>query len=170
MAQPDYVPIRRADRVRPTEAMPVPRPWRPQRPADLAGPEMPKGRHFGKTGPDLGYGLKLAHRFEERLVLTEGEHREDAVAGCFAVGSRRAATLGRAPVIYDMEFAYTVWGFLGGAPGDLVSFRKPLFQGGARDYWAQREIADRVREDALYLSPAEVDDRLSSWRDLIDSR
>jgi hypothetical protein len=170
MAQPDYVPIRRADRVRPTEAMPVPRPWRPDRPADLTSPDVPRGRHFGKTGPDLGYGLKLAHRFEDRLILKEGETREDTVAGCFGVGARRAATMGRAPVIYDMEFGYSVWGFLSGAPGDLVSFRQTLFQGVAHDYWAQRELADRVREDALYLGPAQVRERLASWRDLIDPR
>ena len=168
MAQPDYVPIKRADRVRPTEALPVPRPWRPDRPADLASPEAPKGRRFGRTGPDLGYGLKLARRLEDRLILKEGEDREDAVVGCFSVGARRAATMGRAPVIYDMEFGCSVWGFLGGAPGALVSFRKPRFQGAAHDYWAQRDIADRVEEDALYLTPGQVRDRLASWKDLID--
>jgi hypothetical protein len=169
MAAPDYVPIKRADRVRPTEALPVPRPWRPDRPADLTTPGGPTGPRFGKTGPDLGYGLKLARRFEGRIVLSEGEDLEDVVAGCFAVGARRAATMGRAPVIYDMEFGYGIWGYLGGAPGDLVSFRKPLFQGARKDYWAQREIADRIREDALYLKPGDVDLRLASWRDLIDA-
>lgn len=169
MAQPDYVPIKRADRVRPTEALPAPRPWRPDRPADLTTPDRPSGPRFGKTGPDLGYGLKLARRFEDKIVLAGGEHLDDVVAGCFAVGARRAATLGRAPVIYDMELAYSVWGFLGGAPDDLVAFRKPLFQSAHKDYWAQREIADRVRDDTLYLKPGDVRHRLSSWRDLIDA-
>ena len=169
MAQPDYVPIRRADRVRPTEALPVPRPWRPDRPADLTTPDRPTGLRFGKTGPDQGYGLKLARRFEDRIVLADGEDMEDAVAGCFAAGARRAAAMGRAPVIYDMEFGYSIWGFLGGAPGDLVTFRKALFQGARHDDWTQRGIADRVREDALYLVPNDVRHRLSSWRDLIDA-
>jgi hypothetical protein len=167
MTQPSYVPINAVDRVRPVERLPVARPWRADRPADLANAFVPTGPRFGRTGPDLGYGLKLAKRFEDRLQLASGESVEDTVAGCFAVGSRRAANFGRAPVIYDMEFAFTVWGFLGGAPDDLIAFRGPLFRGCGHDYWAQRDIADRVEEDALRLTPAQVRDRLSDWRSLI---
>ena len=46
-----------------------------------------------------------------------------------------AAELAPAPVIYDMEWAYTLWGFFGGAPADLVSWRSSLFRGAGEDYW-----------------------------------
>jgi hypothetical protein len=167
MTQPAYVPVSTADRVRPVERLPVARAWRADRPSDEANAVVPTGRQFGHTGPDLGYGLKLAKRFEPRLQLAEGESAGDAVAGGFAVGSRRASTFGRAPVIYDMEFAYTVWGLLGGAPADLIALRTPLFRGAAHDYWIQRDIADRVKESALRLTPAQVRERLRDWRSLI---
>jgi hypothetical protein len=167
MTQPAYVPIAAGDRVRPVERLPVARSWRADRPSDEANAVVPTGPRFGRTGPDLGYGLKLAKRYVDRLQLSEGESAEDAVAGCFGVGSRRAATFGRAPVIYDMELAYTVWGFLGGAPDDLIVFRASLFRGCGHSYWSQRDIADRVNEDALRLTPAQARDRLSDWRALI---
>jgi hypothetical protein len=86
-----------------------------------------------------------------------------------AVGLKRAARFGRAPVIHDMELAYTVWGFLGGAPADLVAYRRTLFLGAHHDYWARRAIADRVREETLTLTPADVASRLTDWKSLIDA-
>jgi hypothetical protein len=122
---------------------------------------------MGFTGPDLGYGLKLAHRLEPRLQTVPGESREDALMGGFACGSRRSATFGRAPVIHDMEWAYTLWGYLGGAPQDLLDFRVPLFRGAGDDYWQQRRIADAVRPDALRLTPSQVRESLDSWKELV---
>jgi hypothetical protein len=167
VTQPEYVPIATVDRVRPVERLPAPEPWRPERPADVAAPVPPSGPGFGRTGPDLGYGLKLAKRFGPRLQLADGESVDDAVAGGFAVGSRRAASFGRAPVIYDMELAYTLWGFLGGAPADLVDYRRGLFVGAAHHYEQQRTIADRVRQDTLRLTPGQVAERLADWRSLL---
>jgi hypothetical protein len=103
------------------------------------------------------------------VQLAEHEHLDDAIAGCVAVGLKRAARFGRAPVVYDMELAYTVWGFLGAAPNDLIAFRRSLFLGAHHDYWSQRAIADRVREETLRLTPAEVAARLSDWKSLIDT-
>jgi hypothetical protein len=169
VTQPDYVPIVAADRVRPVERLPPAEPWRPDRPADLREPGMPRGPRLGNQGPDLGYGIKLARTFVDRIVVTEGETVDDAVTGCFAVGAKRASLFGRAPVIYDFDLAYTLWGVLGGAPADLVAFRKPLFTGASHHYEQQREIADRVPEETLRLTPADVRSRLSDWRSLIDT-
>ena len=168
MTQPEYVPIATPDRVRPAERLPPARSWRPERPGDTPAPVPPKGAKFGSAGPDLGYGLLLAHRFEDRLKLEAGESAEDAIAGCFGVGARRASTFGRAPVIYDMEFAFTLWGFLGAAPRDLIGFRRALFAQASHHYWEQREIVDRVNEEALRLTPAQVRDQLNDWKRLID--
>jgi hypothetical protein len=104
---------------------------------------------------------------EHRLELEPGGDREDVVAGCFVCGSRRAASFGRAPVVYDMEWAFTLWGYLGGAPDDLVAWRADLFRGAAEDYWVQRRIADAVRPETLRLTPAQVRERLESWKELL---
>jgi hypothetical protein len=147
--------------------LPPPRGWYLDRPAELVNMESPSGPRFGAPGPDLGYGLKLARRLEDQVILAAGEHLEDAVAGCFASGCRRAAHSGRAPVIYDMQWSYGIWGFLGGAPEDLVAWRRPLFAGAAEHYWEQRQIVDAIRTEALALSPAQVLERLASWRELL---
>jgi hypothetical protein len=168
--QPDFVPMTRADEVRAAERMPVPDGWVPDRPGEVVtkgGP--PQGRRFGATGPDQGFGLKLARLVADRAVLPAGEHREDAVAGCLTVGLKRAARFGRAPVIYDMELAFTIWGYLGGASAELIAFRRALFAGSSHDYWAQRGIADRVPDETLRLTPDQAAARLAEWRILVDA-
>lgn len=169
MPQPDYVPMTRADEVRAAERMPAPDTWRADRAGEVVGAGPPRGKQFGTPGPDQGYGLKLARMVGERAELGKNEHREDAVLGCMAVGLKRAARFGRAPVVYDMELAFTLFGFLPGAPADLVAFRRPLFEGAAHEYWAQRRIADRVPDETLALAPAAVAARLSEWRTLLDA-
>ncbi|MDQ6840427.1 MAG: hypothetical protein M3137_19355, partial [Actinomycetota bacterium] len=141
--------------------------WRADRPADLTRQAVPVGHGFGQPGPDLGYGMKLAKRFADRLVLTPGEHTNDVVAGCFACGAKRAASVGRAPVIYDMEWAYTLWGYLGEAPERLVDLRVPLFRGAAHHYADQRAIVDTIAPLALELAPSAVAEQLrSGWENL----
>lgn len=169
MTQPDYVPLAPADRVRPAERLPVPHSWKADRPADLHTPGAPTGRRFGSQGPDLGYGMKLARRFEDRLELAPGETTDDAVAGCFGVGTKRASIYGRAPVIFDFELAFTLWGFLGGAPAELVAYRMPMFQGAAHHYESQRAICDRVPDETLRLTPAQVAERLGDWKSLLET-
>ena len=102
-----------------------------------------------------------------RLALTAGERADDTIAGCVAVALRRAPLFGRAPVVYDLEHAFTLWGFLGGAPDDLVAVRKRLFEGAAGHYWGQRAIVDAVPDDTLRLTPAQVRERLADWRSLV---
>lgn len=169
MTQPDFVPLVPEDRVRPSLQLRTPPAWRQGRPGELLTLLPPEGPSFGATGADLGYGLKLARRFEDRLELMEGEKPEDAVWGCFAAGARRASHFHRAPIVHDMEWAYTLWGFLGGAPEDLVHARAELFRGAAHGYWEQRRVVDAVREAALPLTPLQVRERLASWHELIEA-
>ena len=167
MAQPDFVPMTLGDRVRTADVLPIPDRWEATRPGELEGLRPPEGRSFGNTGPDQGFALKLAKRFAERLELAPGEHAEDAISGCLGVALRRAARFGRAPVIYDLELAFTLFGFLGGAPPALVEFRRPYFDAASHDYWDQRDIADLVDDETLALSPAEVRSRLGEWRSML---
>ena len=59
----------------------VPGIWTQSRPSELRGTR-PAGPSLGTPGPDQGFALKLARRFEDRLELAEGESTEDAIAGC----------------------------------------------------------------------------------------
>jgi len=169
MAAPDYVPVAYPDRPRKALGTPGHDGWTATRPADLPG-RQPSGAYFGNQGPDQGYGLVLAARFHDRLLLTEGEDGHDVVAGCLGVGLARASLFGRAPVIYDYELAYGVWGYLDAAPDDLLAFRKPLFAGAGHHYWDQRQIVDLVPEATLRLKPADVRRRLGEWRTLLAAR
>lgn len=166
MAQPEFVPLHAGDRVRAAERLPAHAGWRQDRPAELVSPDLPTGHRFGSPGPDQGYGLTLAKRFVDRLELAGDEHAEDAVAGSLGVGLRRASIFGRAPVIHDLDLAFTILGYLGGAPADLVAFRVPLVQGAAHSYWVQRDVVDKVADATLRLTPALARARLAEWRSL----
>lgn len=168
MTQPNYVPLPAADLVRTAERLPPQRGWVQNRPGDVLD-SMPSSRpHFGTAGPDQGYGLKLARRLAPKLELA-GEHLDDVIAGGHAVAERRAALNGRAPIIFDYELAFTLWGYLGNAPADLAEFRRPLFAEASHDYWAVRRIADLVPDATLRMTPTEVRNRLRDWRTLVNA-
>ncbi len=167
MTQPTFVPIVESDQVRRAYQLEVPGIWTASRPSELRGTRAPSGSFLGSPGPDAGFALKLARRFEDRLVTVAGESHEDAVAGCTAVAMRRAASYGRAPVVHDLTHAFTLWGFLGGAPTDLLEARSPLFRSAAHHYQARRTIADCVHEATLRLRPEQVAEGLVDWRDLL---
>ena len=167
MTQPSFVPIVEADQVRPAYQLRVPSIWTQSRPAELRGAGQPAGHQLGSPGPDQGFALKLARRFEDRLVLEPGESNEDAIVGCTAVAMRRCARFGRAPVVHDLTFGFTLWGFLGGAPADLIEARGPLFRSAAHHYKLQRTIADSVAEETLRLAPEAVAERIGQWRELL---
>jgi hypothetical protein len=168
MTQPNYVPIVEPDQVRPAYRLRTPGDWRAARVSDLRGPELPRGRELGIPGPDQGYAFLLAHTlFEDRLELTEGITAEDALVGCCEVASARAALFGRAPVAKDIELALVLFGFLGGAPEELVTWRAVLFQAAAHHYDQQRMIVAVVPTETLRLTPDEIRGRLSQWRSLL---
>lgn len=167
MTQPSYVPIVEADQVRPAYRLRTPLPWRADRVADLRTPGQPRGKELGVPGPDQGYALLLAQRlFEDRLELAPGITAEDALIGASAVAAARSALFGRAPVARDVEMALTLFGFLGDAPDDLVSWRNPLFQAVSHHYERQRQIVDIVPEPTIRMTTEQVHARLAHWRDL----
>jgi hypothetical protein len=168
MTQPNFVPIVETDQVRPSYRLRTPPDWRASRVSDLRGPEGRRGRELGVPGPDQGYAFLLAHTlFEDRLELTDGVTAEDALVGCAGVAGARAALFGRAPVAKDIELALVLFGFLGGAPADLVTWRAMLFQAAAHHYDQQRLIVGVVPEETLRLTPDEVRGRLSEWRSMV---
>jgi len=164
MAQPTFVPVSDADRVRPSIPAPVPLKARTGRPGELRSPIAPVGRGIGTTGPDQGYALNLAHRLAPRLRLADGEDRHDVTLGVALLGSRRASLVGRAPSIHDLEVAAGLFGLFIEAPEDLVALRRELFRGLAHSYDAQRALIDAVPEAALRLTPDEANEA-GHWRD-----
>ena len=160
MAAPDYVPNETAVADRHYVSPPRrPQPWLADRPAELAEGQ-PMGPGLGVPGPDQGYALRLARRFESDLLLGSGEHAADAVAGCVGVALKRAACFGRAPVAADLEVAFRVFGFLPPAPGEaLVAWRKELFAGVSHShhYAEARRLVDLVPEAVLRMPPSEVE-------------
>ena len=169
MTQPSFVPIAEADQVRPARSLRVPQAWSPDRPAEIRVPARNAGVSMGTPGPDQGFALRLARRFADRLHLTEGESTDDVVVGCALIASRRAGLFGRAPSVHDLNVAFSLWGFLGTAPADLVQTRKRAFLSAAHHYEVQRQLVDAVPETTLRLSPADVADRAGGdgWRALL---
>lgn len=176
MTQPKFAPILEQNEVRAGYQLGVPAAWVPHRPGESR--PSPSSHHpdrLGIPGPDQGYALELADRFEGRLALEEGEHAEDVLAGAVAVALRRAALFGRAPVAGDLELALRIFKYLASEAGtwpaaELVDWRREHFAGAAHDYWRRRELADQIPEPTLRLKPVEVAERLESeptaWREL----
>ena len=162
MAQPEFVPVSAIDDVRPGDKLPPPERWEATRPGDGG---VGVGDGFGDVGPDQGYALLLARRFHDKLELVEGEHLADVVAGCVDVAMKRASLFGRGPTIYDLEFAFGLWGYLGGAATGLITKRKELFAEASHHYWKRRAIADSVPESTLRMTPAMV--KAGIWSDLL---
>lgn len=152
MAAPEYVPRRAVPGARVYESPPWQHePWTGHGVAGLVAGQ-PRGAGFGNQGPDQGFALLLADRFRVDLQLRPGEHDDDAVTGCVGVALKRASMFGRAPVIHDLDVAFTIWGFLDSqAPDELVAYRRPLFEEVAdpRHYPEQRAIVDLVPEATL---------------------
>jgi hypothetical protein len=112
--------------------------------------------------------LKLANDlFAHRLELAPGETQEDAVYGCSMVSSARASLFGRGPVGPDLEMAFTLFGFLGGAPDDLTAWRVSRFSAVSHHYEEQRRLVASVPEATLRLSAQQVRERLGEWKELL---
>lgn len=148
----------------------VPDSWSADRPGDLKGAQ-PRGAQLGNQGPDQGYAMVLARRIRAQLVLSDAEDADDAVAGCTAIGLRRASIFSRAPVIHDLRIAFTIWGFLDTAPpAELIALRLAGFERAAdpHHYDVVRALADNVPESTLRLRPDDVYEAYpSQWRTLL---
>lgn len=137
----------------------VPSPWTPDRPGVIDGPQ-PTGERLGAQGPDQGFALRLARHLAPKLLLQPGERLDDAIQGCLGIALRRASMFGRAPVVHDLELAFTIWGFFDPQPPpELLARRAALFEGVANlnhHYAEARRIVDLVPEATLRLTPQQA--------------
>jgi hypothetical protein len=167
VAAPQYVPNTLNEQPRRGLAIPAPDRWVSDRPAEL-GDHQPVGPELGRPGPDQGFALRLANRFHDELQLVAPERHHDVITGCVNVAMARSSVFGRAPVVHDLDIAFRIWGYLGGAPQELIELRKPLFEACSHHYSHQRVIVDHVPESTLRLTHGEVAQRFpSEWRALL---
>ena len=164
MAIDPYVPTRAEDTPRRSVPIPPSRGWRADRPGEL-GPEQPTGRLLGVPGPDGGYALQLAERFRDRLETAFPERLEDVMAVGAALAMKRAAMFGRAPVVEDLELAFGLLGWLGGAPADLIEWRRHAVAGASHHYAERRTVVDAVPASMLRTPSTDLVAMLASWRD-----
>ncbi len=132
-------------------------------------PTAHRGPSVGTPGPDAGFALRLARRYEDELRLGDGEAVDDVMVGCALIAARRAALVGRAPCIYDVQLALALWGFLIEAPQALRDARRAAFGSVAHDYVAQRALVDAMDEETLRLTPAEAHARVQRGEPIVPS-
>lgn len=149
MTQPKYAPILIEDEVRPAVKLDVPRPWAPHRPSEFRAGPRSFGAAAGAPGPDQGYALHLAALVSGRVVLGPGEQREDALCAAVVIALARASSFGRAPVMKDLEFALSAFGYFEVQDADTSARRHRFVTGLSHDYFRQREVANLCDEAAL---------------------
>jgi hypothetical protein len=143
--------------------------WTADRPGELHGGQ-PTAARLGRQGPDQGYALRLAAVVADELQLTGGESKGDVVAGCVAVGLKRASLFGRAPIMNDLRAAAAVWGFDRAAEDALVDERTKRFAeiANAHHYEERRAVVDAVPDEVLVLDLDEIRRRAKAdWRSVL---
>jgi hypothetical protein len=163
VTQPSFVPITDGQRLRPVMAQPTAT-HVTGKAAEMRSPEVTTGDLFGSPGPDQGYALLLAHHMSDSLVLRDDEDAHDVEVGAALLAGRRASLYGRAPAIYDLQVALGIFGFLTGAPADLVEVRQVLFRSIGHSYAAQRRLVDAVPERSLRMTPDQAASSTAKWR------
>src|SRR4051794_27472393 len=170
MAAPEYVPVPVTEKARVPWQSPdhVPPAWTLDRPAEVGQGLQPTGPRLGYPGPDIGYALTLAALITDEILVGPGDHVHDAVAGGTAIAMRRAALFGRAPILADLRIAFTMWGwFDDDPPADLREARREVFEGAGHDYETRRAAVDRVPEETLRMTLAQVSAAYpTQWRQL----
>jgi hypothetical protein len=156
-----YVPADPADRPRqqqnlpPGLALPAARDWRANRPGDLRGAQ-PDGALQGRPGPNVGYAYSLAERARPALELAPAEHAHDVVPVVAEIAGKRAALLGRAPVMLDVDLAVALLGYDGSADDEFVARRTRLVLDAGHDYTRRRALVDAVPDELLRARPDEL--------------
>ncbi len=172
MAAPRFSPVPPTDRSRHYESPDhVPDSWSPDRPGDIEGFQ-PDGPRLGEQGPDQGFALRIAAQLRPKLQLQPGENADDAIRGCLGVALRRASMFSRAPVVYDLTIAFTIWGFYDPTPpAELVELRRTMFEGLrliGHHYMEARAVADLPPDATLRMTPAQVASAYpTDWRTLV---
>lgn len=164
MAVDPYVPVNAADAPRRSVTIPPAHRWTADRPGDMVPGS---GDLRGDPGPDSGYALTLATAFRDRLDVAYPETAHDAEVVGAELAMRRGSIFGRAPIMADLELAFTLFGWLGGAPPELVEWRRFAVADIGHAYPRRRALVNDVPEASLRIRPEEARSQLSRWRGLL---
>ena len=170
MAVDPYVPTRPEDAPRRSVAIPPAAGWRAVRPGDLdpAVGAGCKGVLFGSPGPDSGYALTLAGRFHDRITVKAPEtvHDAEVIAAQFAM--RRGGVFGRAPIQTDVELGFTLFGWLGDPPAELVEWRRLAVADIGHDYPRRVTLIEAIPEWVVRHKLDDIKARLATdWKHLL---
>jgi hypothetical protein len=132
--------------------LPAAKGWRADRPGDLVAGQ-PTGTRLGRPGPNVGYALTLAGSLADRISLAPHESAHDALAVVAELGMKRAASLGRAPTMADVEVAATLLGYLGDADPGFAEWRATAVHGADHEYDVRRAVVDAVPDAVLRMPP-----------------
>jgi hypothetical protein len=169
MAVDPYVPTRPEDAPRRSMAIPPAGGWRSDRPGDFdaaVGSGRP-GVLFGTPGPDSGYALTLAEQFGHQITAVVPETVHDAESVAAGVAMRRGGVFGRAPIRADVELGFTLFGWLGDPPADLVEWRRKAVAGAAHHYARRTSHVESIPEWVIRQRPDQVVERMSDWKHLL---
>jgi hypothetical protein len=169
MAVDPYVPTRPEDAPRRSVAIPPASGWRAIRPGDI-DPAVGSGRKgvlFGTPGPDSGYALTLAERFHDQISVKPPETVHDAEELAAQVAMRRGGIFGRAPVLADVELGFTLFGWLGDAPADLVEWRRLAVVRVGHDYARRVGLVEAIPEWVMRQRSDQIRERIADWRHLL---
>ena len=172
MAAPKFTPVPVDEHPRTYSSPDVaPEVWLPDRPGEIEGFQ-PVGPRLGDPGPDQGFTLRIARARQSQLVLAPGENVEDVIRGCIGVANRRASMFSRAPMVHDVDVAFTIWGFYDPSPPpELVALRGSMFEGlrhTTHHYAEARAVADQPPDSTLRMTPAEITAAYPrEWRTLL---
>jgi len=92
------------------------------------------------------------------------------MAGAVEIALKRASAYGRAPVVYDLEIALRVWGFLDECDDDLIAARACFAGVENPHHWREmRRLVAMVPTETLRQSPdAVASAHRAGWRSLLD--
>lgn len=148
MAQQPNVAITDAERPRAILQPGVAVKWRADKPGMPTGPNsVLGGGYYGTIGPDHGYGLKLVNNAE--LPEDDPDLRK-VLAGLVMA---RAAALGRAPVMEDLEVALVLCGYDEDAPEDIVERRMRWLEASAHEQRPGATAVAEVDQSTLVMKP-----------------
>lgn len=135
-----------------TVAKPAPpRRWSPTKTGLVTAPnEKPVGGLFGNTGPDPGWALRLLSEFD---LISDDPNLKSIVTG---LTMARAAILGRASVLGDIEVALILCGQDANAPQWVLDRRERWLAAAPHDKRPGETAVAEVDRDLLIRAPDEI--------------
>lgn len=146
MAQQPNVEIPLEELPRPVPGPGVAKKWRADKPGVPKGPDdIPGGGLYGTTGPDPGWGVKLVNNAE---LPDDDPNLRRVVTGLVLA---RAAALGRAAVLEDLEAALVICGYVDDPPQWAVERRHRWLEAAPHEKRDGASAVAEVDKDTLVM-------------------